>query len=81
MNPARTLGSAAGAGVWDFLWIYFTAPPLGMLLAAEVRKRLHGKVLCAKLHHDNDERCIFRCGWKENVAGTGSSGLRPPQST
>jgi aquaporin Z len=33
MNPARTFGSAVGARTWAFLWIYFTAPPLGMLLA------------------------------------------------
>ena len=36
---------------------------LGMLLAAELYVRAHGvaRVLCAKLHHDNRERCIFRC--------------------
>lgn len=65
MNPARSFGSAAPAGLWSFLWIYFTAPPLGMLLAAETYTRLAGRtaVRCAKLHHDNQERCIFRCGY------------------
>jgi aquaporin Z len=65
MNPARTFGSAAGAGIFASLWIYFTAPPLGMLLAAEVYVRLRGAraVLCAKLHHANAQRCIFRCGY------------------
>ena len=65
MNPARTLGSAAGAGRFDHLWIYFVAPPLGMLLAAEVRVRVRGfhSVLCAKLHHENDRPCPFRCGY------------------
>ena len=65
MNPARTLGSAFSAHVWAALWIYFCAPPLGMLLAAEVYVRLHGTmaVLCAKLHHQNEQRCIFRCGY------------------
>jgi aquaporin Z len=65
MNPARTFGSAFSAHVWTALWIYFCAPPLGMLLAAEVYVRLHGTkaVLCAKLHHQNDQRCIFRCGY------------------
>ncbi|PYV38024.1 MAG: hypothetical protein DMG09_13165 [Acidobacteria bacterium] len=65
MNPARTFGSAAPAQVWTGLWIYFTAPPLGMLLAAELhlwRKGLHS-VMCAKLHHQNTRRCIFRCGY------------------
>ena len=35
MNPARTLGPAVLAHTSRSLWIYFTAPPLGMLLAAE----------------------------------------------
>ena len=67
MNPARSLGSAVIPQLWKFLWIYFTAPPLGMLLAAEVYLRLRGahRVICAKLHHHNDKRCIFlRCGYK-----------------
>jgi aquaporin Z len=65
MNPARSLGSAAWAMTWDSLWIYFLAPPIGMLLAAEARVRLSRRapVLCAKLHHENSERCIFRCAY------------------
>jgi aquaporin Z len=76
MNPARSLGSAVSAMTWDSLWIYFAAPPIGMLLAAETRLRfargvfLPGAasprrevVLCAKLHHENPERCIFRCAY------------------
>lgn len=63
MNPARTVGSAFGAKVWTALWIYFTAPPLGMLLAAEIHQRFTGgrTSACAKLHHQNKQRCIF-CG-------------------
>ena len=36
---------------------------IGMLLAAEVYVRTRGisKVACAKLHHENSQRCIF-CG-------------------
>ena len=66
MNPARTLASAVPARLWTALWIYFTAPPLGMLLAAEVyiRQKGRGKVMCAKLHHQNNKRCIFHCGYK-----------------
>jgi aquaporin Z len=66
MNPARTFGSAFAAHVWTGIWIYFTAPPIGMLLAAELYLRLHGldRVLCAKLHHENSERCIFRCNYR-----------------
>jgi aquaporin Z len=65
MNPARTFGSAFSARIWDSVWIYFTAPSLGMLLAAEVYLRLKGAsgVLCAKLHHDNHKRCIFKCNF------------------
>ena len=63
MNPARTFGSAFSAQVFDALWVYFFAPPIGMLLAAEVYLRLRdaSAVYCAKLHHDNPQRCIFRC--------------------
>ena len=71
MNPARTLGSALSAQVWTALWIYFVAPPLGMLLAAETYIRLRGirSVLCAKLHHQNEQRCIFRCGYRNPASG------------
>jgi aquaporin Z len=63
MNPARTLGSAIVAMRWSALWIYFTAPPLAMLAAAELYVRMHrGRpIACAKLHHENDKRCIH-CG-------------------
>ena len=66
MNPARTFGSALAAQRWTSLWIYFMAPPLGMLAASEVyqwQKGAHA-VICAKLHHHNDKRCIFRCGYE-----------------
>jgi aquaporin Z len=65
MNPARTVASAFPAGALGGLWIYFTAPTLGMLLAARAYTGLRGAraVACAKLHHDNPARCIFRCGW------------------
>jgi aquaporin Z len=68
MNPARTFGSALPGRVWTALWIYFTAPPLGMLLAASLYLRLRGAqgVICAKLHHHNDKRCIFRCGYSRS---------------
>ena len=66
MSPARTFASAASGRIWNALWLYFTAPPLGMLLAAQAYLWLRGKhaVFCAKLHHDNDKRCIFRCNYK-----------------
>ncbi len=68
MNPARSLGSALPGQIWTGLWVYFTAPPLGMLLAAEVYPGwcvASRSVLCCKLHHDNDERCIFGCNYHD----------------
>src|SRR6266850_1125279 len=59
MNPARTFGSAVLPQLWDSLWIYFLAPPLGMLTAAAAYLRLKHAVGCAKLHHQNKLRCIF----------------------
>ena len=59
MNPARTIGSALIPGVWTACWIYFIAPPLGMLAAAMVHTRMNREVACAKLHHQNGKRCIF----------------------
>jgi len=67
MNPARTFGSAISAMRWDALWIYFTAPPLAMLVAGEMYTWQKGRqaVACAKIHHENDQRCIH-CGAKMN---------------
>jgi aquaporin Z len=64
MNPARSLGPDVVGDTWRGLWIYFTAPPLGMLLAAETFVRLRGRlsVRCAKLHHDQGP-CIFNCSY------------------
>ena len=63
MNPARTFASAVPARQWTDWWIYFIAPMIGMFSAAELYLRLHGaaQVRCAKLHHENRQRCIF-CG-------------------
>jgi aquaporin Z len=63
LNPARSLGSAVAAHAWSDLWIYFTAPPLGMLLASELYMRVRGlgDVLCAKLAHPSTGSCHFHC--------------------
>lgn len=67
MNPARTLASAIAAQNWTAIWVYFTAPLLGMLLAAELYVRVKGlaSVHCAKLNHHTHKRCIFRCGYRQ----------------
>jgi aquaporin Z len=66
MNPARTFGSAFQASYWHALWLYFLAPTLGMLVAAEVFLRARSGVgpYCAKLHHANNKRCIFHHGYR-----------------
>jgi aquaporin Z len=67
MNPARTLGSALPAHIWKDWWIYFIAPPVGMLAAAGTYVKLAGEhnVICAKLHHGATGGCIFRCGYRQ----------------
>jgi len=59
MNPARTFGSAVAAHNYQALWIYFTAPLAGMLVAAEVHLRLArtARAGCAKVVHAFP--CIF----------------------
>src|SRR6266496_5611285 len=59
MNTARTFGSAVFPQLWDSLWIYFLASPLGMFAASAVYLRLKHAVGCAKFHHQNKLRCIF----------------------
>jgi aquaporin Z len=61
MNPARTFGSAFFGRNWTAIWIYFTAPLLGMLAAAQLYVARRGRqgLACAKLHHQNSKRCIF----------------------
>lgn len=61
MNPARTVASAIPARNGHALWVYFTAPFAGMLLAAEahVRRVRSKRAGCAKVMHSLP--CIF-CG-------------------
>jgi aquaporin Z len=69
LNPARSFASALLAQLWTGFWIYLTAPLLGMLLAAELHQRSSAPAVpCAKLHHANDRRCIFRCRYGRNPA-------------
>jgi aquaporin Z len=81
MNPARTFGSALSSQVWKGWWIYFTAPPIGMLAAGGFYRRLRGAhgVVCAKLHHQNDKRCIFRCGYRQGTTAPLQNGAAQPQ--
>jgi aquaporin Z len=73
MNPARTFGSGVVAGVWTAMWVYFLAPPLGMLAAAQLHLWLFGArpTLCAKMRHDPTMPCHF-CAERAARAGARS---------
>jgi aquaporin Z len=70
MNPARTVSSAVWAGDWTAIWIYFLAPVIGMLGAAElyVKRRGRDAVFCAKMVHDEGSRCIH-CEYRQSASG------------
>jgi aquaporin Z len=68
LNPARTVASALPAGVWTGVWLYFAAPTLGMLAAAQVFLLLPSQqaLRCPKLcpcspdgHPHSHCACIF----------------------
>jgi aquaporin Z len=82
MNPARTAASSVFAGRWTAYWVYATVPPLAMLAAAGAFVAIRGRrsVFCAKYHHENDERCIFRCRYAE-MAGERETGRARGAST
>ena len=67
INPARTLGSALPSGIWTSVWIYLTAPILGMVAAAELFLFLKRQpAACPKYFHGTRQRCIF-CGHPGSV--------------
>ena len=74
MNPARSLASAAPGMLWHHLWIYLTAPVLGMLAGAQVFLMVAGarRVVCAKLLHPLGVRCIH-CGHEPREATRGEA--------
>jgi aquaporin Z len=62
INPARSLSSAIPAQVWHGFWLYFIAPPMGMLLAAKLYLRMGKKKkrsqLCCKLRPNSSTPCL-----------------------
>jgi aquaporin Z len=77
MNPARTIASAAPGMLWQSLWIYLTAPVLGMLGGAQLFLALRGarRLACAKLLHPAEARCIH-CGYQPAGLETRPSGVQ-----
>ncbi|MET0383166.1 MAG: aquaporin [Burkholderiaceae bacterium] len=63
VNPARTIAVALTSGTWNGALPALIAPILGMLLAVDAYRLLTGRtqVMCAKLSHNVEGRCIFRC--------------------
>ena len=68
MNPARTLGSAIPSMSFPSIWIYVSAPLIGMLTAAEVYYKSNMKTRCAKLYHVEGHTCIFNCDYCNHKA-------------
>lgn len=70
INPARTFASALPSQIWTAFWIYYFAPTLGMLLAAEAYLRYpkRAKVICGKLCPDSETPCICkRCCYEDQL--------------
>ena len=65
MNPARSFASALPAQNWTAFWLYVLVPLIGMFSASALYQSLFGQraIKCAKLHHRNHKRCIFRCNY------------------
>jgi aquaporin Z len=83
INPARTFASAVAALDWAAIWIYFVAPPIGMLLAADIYVRWRGmeRVGCAKLHHQNHHCCIFCEHHRGSLVWDGKKHANPRRSS
>jgi aquaporin Z len=78
INPARTAASSVPSGIWTSGWLYFTAPTLGMLLAAQIYRVTHNASprACPKLHHGVKQRCIF-CGYPGGARKVEQHNQRP----
>jgi aquaporin Z len=63
MNPARSVASAIPGGLWQSLWLYCTAPVIGMMGGAQLFVMTRGRERnrCAKLLHPAHLPCIH-CG-------------------
>ena len=60
----RCLQMATSAIQRTALWIYCIAPRSGCSWQRNYTEPGAHAVICAKLHHHNRKRCIFRCGYQ-----------------
>ena len=69
LNPARTVSSALFAGIWTGIWIYLSAPLLGMSIAAALFVTVSGAgtIYCGKTYHDLESPCPFRCRFRQLI--------------
>jgi aquaporin Z len=69
INPARVVAAALVDDRRDIAALGLLAPVAGMLLAVEAYRLLTGRdqIACAKLAHNLDGRCIFRCQHPEQA--------------
>lgn len=58
LNPARSFAASFASNSWNYLWIYFVAPTLAMLTAAEVFLQLKKQWLFHHKKQFNDMRHI-----------------------
>ena len=63
INPARTLASALPGGMWHAVWIYLTAPVLGMWIATRVFTWAKPKPGCARLCKHSSRTPCLHCGY------------------
>jgi aquaporin Z len=63
LNPARTIASALSANSWMAIWIYLTAPCVGMLAAVEAGRLISSAPtqLCCKVNHSSKTPCHCKC--------------------
>jgi aquaporin Z len=55
LNPARSFAGSLAANKWEHLWLYFIAPPLAMLLAAEVFLRCKKRQLLTPINNNETD--------------------------
>lgn len=73
MNPARSVASALPAGRLQELWIYLSAPVIGMVGVVASSQSLARSTPCAKLLHAVRHRCIH-CGHEPASTANGDRG-------